>query len=334
MAVSIVMPVLNESQHIAAVLTALFNQDYNGQIQLLVVDGCSTDATAQIVCERAAHAPPHVSVFLLTNTKSTIPSSLNIGIAAAGFEIILRLDGHTLPPVDYISKCVQALNTLGLKSIVGGVCHVCPGAKTTIAKAIALGVAHRFGIGNAHYRTGLKGKALPVQVDTVPFGAFHREVWRLLGGYDESLLTAEDYDFNYRARKLGLAVWLLPDVVLLYSARPTLEALAKQYFRYGYWSGALSIKHRCIPAWRKSIPALFCLGLVTALALYPLAFWSALAVYGLISGLIATNKAFLEGSPFIGFALLLVFPVLHFCYGAGSLLSLHKLQYKERITSA
>ena len=50
----------------------------------------------------------------------------------------------------------------------------------------------------------------PAQVDTVPFGAFKRELLALVGFFDETLLTNEDYEFNARIRKSGGRIWLDP----------------------------------------------------------------------------------------------------------------------------
>jgi GT2 family glycosyltransferase len=69
----------------------------------------------------------------------------------------------------------------------------------------------------------------------VPFGAFRRALAAAIGGYDETLLANEDYEFNARIREHGGKVWLDPQIRATYYARPTLATLARQYWRYGFW---------------------------------------------------------------------------------------------------
>ena len=75
----------------------------------------------------------------------------------------------------------------------------------------------------------------PALVDTVPFGAFRRDLLEKVGPYDESLLTNEDYEFNTRIRQTGGRIWLDPAIHSVYYARSNLAALARQYGRYGFW---------------------------------------------------------------------------------------------------
>jgi len=89
---------------------------------------------------------------------------MNIGIEKAQGEIIVRMDAHNRYEKDYISKSVRYLFEYGADN-VGGIWITLPGKETVIGNAIALGVSHPFGVGNAHFRIGLKE---PKEVDTVP----------------------------------------------------------------------------------------------------------------------------------------------------------------------
>jgi len=108
-----------------------------------------------------------------------------------------------------------------------------------MAGAIAAVVSHPVGSGGVAYRHADRPGPPQEPVDTVPFGAFRRELWQRLGGYDEALEANQDYDFNYRARRLGLQVLLERHVVATYSARPTLRTLWRQYSRYGFWKARM-----------------------------------------------------------------------------------------------
>src|SRR5262249_59959462 len=116
--------------------------------------------------------------------------------------------------------------------VVGMPCNVLPGGDALVAKAIAGAVSHPFGIGDAKYRLGA-GSTLQEAVDTVAFACFRKSLWRELGGFNESLLTNEDYDFNYRVRASGRQVILDRSGHCDYFARTSFKGLASQYIRYG-----------------------------------------------------------------------------------------------------
>jgi hypothetical protein len=124
-----------------------------------------------------------------------------------------------------------------------------------MARAIAAVVSHPVGSGGAAYRHADAPGPRQQSVDTVPFGAFRRELWEALCGYDESLEANEDFDFNYRARMRGLQVLLDRRIVAMYSARATLHTLWRQYERYGYWKVVMLAKDPRAMALRQVPPA-------------------------------------------------------------------------------
>ncbi len=94
-------------------------------------------------------------------------------------------------------------------------------------------------------------------VDTVPFGAFYKKMAIRLGGFDESLLTNEDYEFNVRIRKSGGVVWLDPAIHSEYVARKSWRELSQQYWRYGYWKNRMLRMHPGTMRLRQALPPLF-----------------------------------------------------------------------------
>jgi succinoglycan biosynthesis protein ExoA len=94
-------------------------------------------------------------------------------------------------------------------------------------------------------------------VDTVPFGSFRRSLIEKIGAFDETLLTNEDYEFNTRVRQSGGVVWLEPSIRSVYFARPTFGALARQYWRYGFWKWRMLARYPSTLRWRQALPPLF-----------------------------------------------------------------------------
>ena len=255
--VSVIVPCYNEEETIQKLLEAIYHQSYpRDQIEVIIADGLSTDHTRDVIgAFQVIH--PDFAIRIIENKKRIIPSGLNCAIEAAQGEYIVRLDAHSIPDSEYISLCVDGLQK-GSGDNIGGIWKIEPGAHTWIAKSIAIAVSHPFGVGDALYRIG--GTAQ--EVDTVPFGAFRRQLVDKIGMFDETLLTNEDYEFNTRVRQSGGKVWMNPSIHSVYFARSTLGELAHQYWRYGYWKAQMLRRYPKTLRWRQVIPPLFVLALI------------------------------------------------------------------------
>lgn len=274
--ISVIIPCRNEARHIARLLDSLRDQDFT-DFETFIVDGDSDDGTPDVVRRyvetlRASRTSLH-NLHLIHNPQRTIPSSLNLGIKNASGEIIVRLDGHTRPAPDYLSQCMKALNESGAE-VVGGAWDVKPGDDTLIAAAIAAAVSSPLGAGDAAYRLNQNRSQ---DVDTVPFGCFRRKTWEEVGGFNEELLTNEDYEFYLRLRQRGGRIYFDPKIRCEYFARATFKSLAQQYWRYGWWKAHTLRRHpRSIRA-RQLIPILW--SVLSLIALIIPALWIAWGVY-------------------------------------------------------
>jgi len=213
-----------------------------------------------------------------------------------------------------------------------------PAEDTPTARAIALGISHRFGVGNAHFRVGSDQRR---EVDTVPFGCFRREVFDRIGLFDEELIRNQDDEFNFRIITRGGRVLLLPDVFCRYFARRSLDQLARMYFQYGYFKPLVARKVGRVMTVRQLVPALLVAGLSSSATL---AIWlpSARVVFALVAAsylalvLACSAAAARTHGIRCGAALAAVFPTLHFSYGIGFLLGIrdHLLTRSAPRTSA
>jgi len=238
--VSVIIPCRNEAGRIEALLEAVRVQDVPIE-EIIVADDGSTDDSAEVV---SAYQQRHLNFRLrwLSMSSRGIPAAMNQAIRLAVGDVIVRLDGHSLPPPDYVRRSVATLGKTGA-GVVGGVWTIVPGEANRVAEAIACAVAHPVGAGDAAYRTARKVGRGPTEVDTVPFGCFRKTTWEGLGGFNERLLANQDYEFNYRVRASGSTVVLDSDIRCTYFARSTLAGLARQYFRYGWWKAQMLKYH-------------------------------------------------------------------------------------------
>jgi glycosyltransferase involved in cell wall biosynthesis len=224
-AVSVIMPVLDEERHLASAVTHVLEQDYPGELELVIALGPSSDRTGEIA-RRLADGDARVR--LVDNPAFRTPNGLNAAIKAARHDIIVRVDGHGLLSDGYVRRAVEVLQQTGAAN-VGGVMRA--EGQTDFERAVARAMTSRFGIGSAAFHVG--GHAGPA--DTVYLGTFRRDVLDRLGGYDEHFVRAQDWELNYRIRKAGETIWFTPDLMVTYRPRPNLRALAAQFFRSGQW---------------------------------------------------------------------------------------------------
>jgi glycosyltransferase involved in cell wall biosynthesis len=254
--VSVIIPCRNEEKTIRLLLEALAQQTFpQSEMEVIIADGMSEDNTRAVIASfQAEH--PNFAVRIIANPKRIIPAAMNVGIANAQGEFILRLDAHSIPQPDYVARCVEALQANQAEN-VGGVWEIQPQHSGWMARAIAAVAAHPLAVGNAGYRIGSQAG----YVDTVPFGAFRRELFERIGPYDESLLTNEDYELNARIRQAGGHIWLDPQIRSVYFARGSLAELARQYWRYGFWKAQMLKRYPKTLRLRQALPPLFVLSL-------------------------------------------------------------------------
>ncbi len=323
--VSIIVPCYNEEKTITLLLDAIYQQTCGrADLEVIIADGLSQDGTRQKI-EEFQLAHPALMVRVVENPRRNIPAALNSALAVARGEMVVRLDAHSVPAPDYVERCLADLES-GQGDMVGGVWQIRPGGSDWLARAIAAAAAHPFGVGDALYRYATRAD----WVDTVPFGAFRRSLLERVGPYDETLLTNEDYEFNTRIRQSGGRIWLNPAIHSAYFARPNLGALARQYWRYGYWKLYMLRRYPRTLRWRQALPPLFVLSLLVLLILA--LFWN-VAWYLLLSEVVlyfgvlvlgALAPARRQADPLLLLGIPLSIAVMHTAWGAGFLVSMVK----------
>ncbi len=220
--VTVVIPALDEELFLGACLDSILDQDYRA-LQVLVVDGGSSDATVGVVRARMAGDD---RIELLHNTRRNIPSSLNLALGQARGRWLVRIDAHSTVGPDYVRMAVERLR----EGRWGGVGGRKDGVGNTPAgRAIAAAMGSRFGVGNSTYHHGTAVE----EVDHLPFGAYPVELVRWVDGWNEQLVANEDFEFDYRLRQAGKRLLFDPRIVIRWHCRQSMRDLYRQYHRYG-----------------------------------------------------------------------------------------------------
>jgi len=321
MGVTVVVPCRNEAMFIERCVMSLVNNGYDlSQLEVLVVDGISTDGTVQIVEQLMSKYP---SVKLLNNPKKQTPFAMNIGIASAKFDKILIAGAHADYPKGYIAQ-MDKLTDKPEIDVAGGVLKTEPGNNTTKARAIAYVLGNQFGVGNSMFRVGVSQLT---KVDTVPFGMYKRKVFEKAGVYNERLIRNQDIELSRRVAAAGFNIWLDPTFSCTYFSRTTFSKLAQNNYKNGYWNilavkitrnfKSLSIRH--------FVPMIFLLSLIF-LSVGSVVFgpWCVILlasdIFVYLLALVALGRPSSDGNnPLL---VIIAFFVLHLSYGLGSVMGI------------
>jgi cellulose synthase/poly-beta-1,6-N-acetylglucosamine synthase-like glycosyltransferase len=260
--ITVVIPVRNEEHFVGACLRSVLDQGER-DLQVIVVDGGSTDATARAVVEFAL-ADPRVQ--LIHNPDRIIPRSLNLALRAARGRWFIRVDGHATIPPGYLSRIVAHLRT-GQWGGVGG--RKDGVGITATGRAIAAAMSSPFGVGNSTYHYGTRLQT----VEHIPFGAYPTAVLQQVGGWDERLRVNQDFELDYRLRQRGYHLLFDPQLAIAWHCRQSLAELFAQYRRYGAGKALVASIHPASIRPRHLAAPLLVAVLASGVAVSPWSLW-------------------------------------------------------------
>ena len=324
--ISIVIPCRNEEQYIERCLHSVlqFERPEHVSVDVLVLDGKSTDRTASLVQSISALDE---RVRLITNVGVTQAAAVNLALCHAKGEWIMRLDAHAFYPRNYLTLCLQTAVVSGAEN-VGGIFITQPGGEGYGAQLVQALTTHKFGVGDSGFRTDAKED----WADTVPYGFYRRDVFDRIGMLDERLVRAQDYEFNRRIIASGGKIRRNPEIHVYYFNQPTLDAFyRKQFFLEAPYNASRWYLAPYAFAPRHAITGVFTLGVIGGLLLSPLTPWVAwpfaavMAVYFLGAVASGLQQALRYRRPLHAVCLPPCFFLFHFIHGLGVLTGLFRL---------
>lgn len=317
---SVVIPCRNEAAHVLRAIDSVLASEYpREKLELIVVDGMSTDGTRELLRDAASR---HPGLRVLDNPAMTAPAAMNIGIRASRHAVIVRLDAHSEYPPDYIPRCVGLLRSSPGLGNAGGRLVPVPNGSTPWAKAVSYVTSHRFGVGTSAFRTAER----PGLVDTVPFGTFPREALEKVGLYDVRLTRNQDNELNARLQRAGYGIAFDPGIRLRYRNQADLRGLTRQAWFTGMWNVYTLALYPYTFRLRRFVPAAFVayLALLAGAAFLraPAAAAAPLALYAALVSVVSLRGGGEAGGPLPAAA---TFASYHVAYGAGTLLGVVKV---------
>jgi glycosyltransferase involved in cell wall biosynthesis len=319
----VVVPMRNEKEHIRACLDSLLKQTYEANsYEVIVVDGCSSDGSSQIVRDLQRE---HPNLFMFVNPSGITPTSMNLGIRNARNRTVLVAGAHAVYPPEFLSNCDAKLRETGA-DVVGGPIVTVAVDDSIGARLVASVLSSPFGVGNSHFRTSLKEG----YVDAVPFGAYRAEILNKVGLFNEKLIRNQDNDLFARIRSAGGRIYFSPALSTHYIPAGCVSELLLQTYKKAQWHfftlrqniGALGLRHLT--------PAFFLLLLICLMAAAIGEFWARIALITVfIVYLILAFSYVLRERDQTGTDVALLFPLtcllFHLSYGVGTLVGLRYL---------
>lgn len=322
---TVIIPCLNESAHVRRCLESLIEGDYPlERLEILVVDGGSTDGTQAVVEECRRRWP---LIRLIHNPRRTQAVASNLGIAVARGDVVLKVDAHAHYSPSYVRDCVHHLLESGADA-VGGRIETRPRRDTPLGQAIATAMSELFGVGASAFRVAKGSSQAPRWVDTVPFACYRRDVFDRVGLFNEALDRSEDIEFHQRMQRHGCRKLFVPSIVSYYYARSDYRSFAAHAFSNGRWA-ILPLRYGAgvVVSARHLVPFMCALVAVLLAALAPFV----PGAFVLLLGLVATYAALVGGLSIViawrerqwllAVLLPVVFTTLHAAYGIGSLVA-------------
>ena len=314
------MVVYNEEDYIEKAIDSLFKQDIgNYDLEIIIVDGNSTDGTRDIVSALGEENP---QIHIIDNPDRIVPIGFNRALSICKGSIIIRLDGHAAVKSNYVTQCLKILERTSADCVGGPIINSSNGI---IGKSINIAQSSNFGTGGASFRSLVDGGKY---VSTLAFGAYKRNVFNEIGGYDEELIRNQDDEFNLRLIQSGRKIWLDSSIQSIYYPRSTFLKLFKQYFQYGFYKIRVIQKRAGFSSWRHIAPLCFVLILIITNFLffyYKISFPLLLVIGMYLSISIIASSIYLFRFKCNLFSIVLLplsYFLMHFSYGMGNLIGI------------
>lgn len=325
MKVSFIIVAYNAEKALDTSLRSLSGQDYpHDKIEVILVDGMSTDNTKQVMLNYQVSETTFNRIVVKDNPGKYLACGWNVALNEAKGDVILRVDAHTRFDKNFISNNIKVMK--GGKSICGGKVVSLIENETPWNRLLLEAENSMFGGGFTFFRRGETEK----YTDTLAFAMYRKEVFDVVGRYDERLVRTEDNEMHYRMRKAGYKFFFSPLIVSYRYSRSTIKSLLKQKYLNGFWVGltmrvapkAFSIAY--------FIPFGFVLAIIAGILIIPIHYIPIVTLfilYGIVL-LLSLFISFLKGFRQTN-VLLLPFLLmgLHVSYGVGTLVGLLKMPF-------
>jgi cellulose synthase/poly-beta-1,6-N-acetylglucosamine synthase-like glycosyltransferase/peptidoglycan/xylan/chitin deacetylase (PgdA/CDA1 family)/spore germination protein YaaH len=231
--VSIVMAAYNEGKVIAGTLKSLLDTDYNGELEIVVVDDGSADQTSAEV-ERVANVDSRVRLLRQENRGKA--RALQRALSAVRHELVVFLDADTHFQRDTLRLLIEPFADETIGAVSG---HAKVGnLRTFIARCQSLEYTCGFNLDRRAYTRWNCITVVPGAISAIRKSAIDEA-----GGLSLQTL-AEDTDLTLALHKDRQRIVYVPQAIAWTEAPESVRTLARQRFRWAYGTLQCLWKHR------------------------------------------------------------------------------------------
>lgn len=220
--VSIIVATLNSERTIDECLKAIFELNYPKDfLEIIVVDGCSTDATLEITQKYPVK---------VISEPLNAPAAYNYAMKMVSNDVLGFIDSDAKVEKEWLNKLVTYLDGPQVAGVSGGI--ETWNTENAWARSIGYDLKNRYA----------RLKKYVVRVATMNL-LLKKSVIEAVGGFDENLPSQYDTDLGFRITSRGYKILFEPDAKCYHFNRSTVSGYFRQQLQYGKNTTKLYLKH-------------------------------------------------------------------------------------------
>lgn len=221
--VSVIVLTKNSVKTIGSCLNSIFQQTLSPD-EVLIIDGISQDGTLEVIKE--------YPVKLVSEPNLGYGFARNVGLTTASGEIVAFVDSDCVLEKNYLKELIAVLTSKQDIAGVGGIVY--SKERNYISESFNVRL---FGISS--FETEIR------EVDSISGGtcAYPKDLLIKVGGFNSEIKGGEDFELNFRLRKSGYKLLVVPSARTYHYHPTSISRLITKWFSYGEFLVDMSLKN-------------------------------------------------------------------------------------------
>jgi glycosyltransferase involved in cell wall biosynthesis len=235
--VSVVIPVYNGAETIAACLESLLNQTYPTEAyEVIVIENGSADDTTRVV--------EQYPVCLFHSDKRGPALARNLGLARSKSDVVAFTDADCIASPDWLSELVKPYADPEIGGVGGAILAYDHPDRTSV---------EIFSEEHAPLINFVSGDDELLPHLYTANASYRRSLLNQVGGFHPNLVTADDVDLAWRLQlQTGAQLHYAPQAIVYHHHRSTPSGLARQYRQYGFGEILIDTMYGKYPGYPRS----------------------------------------------------------------------------------
>jgi len=237
---TVIVAVRNEKKHIRKCIDSIFNQDYKGKYEVIIVDGMSNDGTAEILKE----LQKKYDFQLLQNPVLNAAAGRNTGIKNAKGKYTAFIDSDAIAFPDWLSQIKKTFEKNDVAGVGGP--DLLPEDSTyrskMIGQVMSSPVARGGKLNPSTQHSLMEEEKFADHIPTCNL-CIKKEVYKKSGMFDEKFVKGQDLELNYRIRKNGFKLLYSPKVKVIHHRKHHMKDFTSQIYKWAKAKVAINKKH-------------------------------------------------------------------------------------------